>query len=136
MNHKIDVSFIGSQVSATPNPSPGSGNFVKPGETVTWRFDEAKDLQVVFREFVDLAADGSVIETTRKPSNPLGPLSGLSLGAGLLIGTIRSDVPQGTPSRRFIYKLVQDGIDLQWAAPVPGGSATNGGGIDIPSTPP
>ena len=136
MSHRITVSFSAGRVSADPNPSPGLGSRVMPGETVTWSFDETRELQVVFNQIVDLDEEGRVIEATRRAVNPMGPLNALSLGRGLIVGTIRSDVPQGATNRRFLYRLIEDGAALPWTDRVEGGDETNGGGIDIPRTPP
>ncbi len=142
MNHIINVSFVNpndpNRVHADPNPLPDSqsGDTVSPGDTVTWLLDKNtvgdRELQVVFKKFGDFPIDLNSLT----PCNPLGPFSSLAIGARLIFGTIRSDVPQDVGhSRRFFYKLIEDGAELTWDNTV-GPDLLLGGGIDIPKTPP
>ncbi len=147
MNHTIEVSFVGTRVHAEPNPLPTRGNtqqppqtVISPGDTITWDWSQAapgRNLQVVFVEMGLLEQDGSV--GSNQPVDPLGPLSRLSLGANLIEGTVHSNVPQNvSQAQRFFYRIFENGNPLVWDNPVPGKSdpRMNGGGIDIPNTPP
>jgi hypothetical protein len=126
MDRIIDVTFVSTKVNANPNPLPDSG-YVMPGETVTWRFDPKRELQVLFLKVRDLP-DGSPL-----PCNPLGPFSSLTLGTGFIVGTIHLGAP-ALPPQRFLYNLFEYGTALPWYNPVPGEEADYGG-IDIPMTP-
>src|SRR4051812_19249233 len=132
MNHPINVSIVDvsgvRSVKATPNPL----TTVSPEDTVTWHFDPTVggNLEVIFVGVRDLPAG-----QTQPLSNP-GPFSSLVPGAGRVDGTIDRSVPQSiNQSKRFFYKLFENNIPLPWANPVETG-ANNGGGIDIPRTPP
>ena len=137
MDHTITVSLVNpNTVRAVPNPAPGPLQTIRPTETVTWIFDQSVggvELQVVFDRFLDLLP-GSQLQ----PSNPYGPFIGLGLIVGGLRGTVRLDVPQDPArARRFFYKLVRDGVALNWDPSAPGApDLVAGGGIDIPTTPP
>jgi hypothetical protein len=129
-NHIITIRFEDGVVRVEPNPAPERGRVVKPGHTVTWSFEETRNLQVVFRQFVDLDENGRERGSTRRNSTPQGPLRILPPpGKGVIVGTIAWDVPQGATSRRFIYRVFEDGRDLKV-------NEENGAGIDIPRTPP
>lgn len=147
MNHTIEVRLQPGPpelVSADPNPLPRRPPpevRVGPGDTVTWLFDAAtvgnRELQVYFQLVVALHPVTGLPMGDPQPCNPLGPFTSLSLGARTIVGTVRSDVSQDiNQAKRFIYKVVENGVPLQWAQLVPGGDAINGGGIDNPRTPP
>lgn len=123
MNQTIKVKFDNGKVTAEPNPL---GN-VMPKDTVTWSFDPMKELQVLFLKVRELPSG------LPQPCNPLGPFSSIKIDAGMIVGTIRSDVPTTPPNQRFLYKLFEKGNVLAWNNPLPGEAAD--GGIDIPMTP-
>jgi hypothetical protein len=117
MKHIISVS---AENLIDPNPLPKSGD-VLPGDTVTWLITPtSRELQVLFKAVIDIGATQA-----SRPCNPLGLFSSISLGAGLIVGTVHSD-PYSSDfkgKRRFVYELYENGTKL----------AT--GGIDIPMTP-
>jgi hypothetical protein len=137
MNHHfIDVTLIvgsngNAAVIADPNPSPSRTPtlpVIEPGDTVTWRFDPKRELQVIFKR---VAPAPNTVNPPLFPNTPLGPFSSISLGAGVIVGTVRSDVPTNiSHSLSFIYDLAENGQTLQWANNI------LDGGIDIPRTPP
>lgn len=144
MSHIITVSIDpDGSVRAVPNPLPDRGpdpppprTAVSPRDTVTWNFGPTvggRELQVVFQEVQDLST------AAKAPCNPLGPLSNLTLGFRWIDGTVRPDVSQDlSQAKRFIYRIIENGTPLPWANPVGGqpSGALDGGGIDIPRTPP
>jgi hypothetical protein len=136
-DHLIKVTFVGELVHAEPNPLPRRdatppGDVVRPRDRVIWSFDLSRRLTVIFVGFRDLPSG-----TFQPSADPLGPLSSVTLGSGQLVGEIRQDVPQDiNQARRFFYKLVDEhGVPLGWDNPVEV-DLINGGGIDIPRTPP
>jgi len=148
-SHTIEVSFVSQLVHAEPNPLPAPGGtppVVLAGDTVEWVFNPTvgqRILDVVFSAVDDLDP------TTGKPvgnlqaTGALGPFVSLSRNGNRISGTIGSGIPENVrQAKRFFYKLVEDGKPLNWdnsvqgAAPLPGGVLINGGGIDIPRTPP
>ena len=144
MKHVIEVSFkptpnVGEKlVHVEPNslPAINSQNLPPgPGDTVTWRFNETTvekgDLQVLFQQYADFPD-----LTPLKPCSPLGPFSSLTLGIGVIVGTVQA-VDDTNPSRRFFYKLIENGKELTWDNPVEGApDKVLGGVIDHPPTPP
>jgi len=133
MNHTIVVSFVGTRVHAEPNPLPApAGDVVSPEDTVTWQFDPPRRLDVKFQLVRDLPAG-----TPQPTSSPLGPCSSIVPDVGQIVATIRKDVPTDiAQTKRFFYKLLdENGVPLEWHNPVEV-DLINGGGIDIPRTPP
>lgn len=138
--HFIDVTFVTeltTRVHAEPNPLPRRnelppGDLVKSGDTVTWRFDPPRRLEVIFVGFRDLPNGQLQLST-----DPLGPLSTISPGQGQIVGTIGPNVPADIrQARRFFYKIVDEkGVPFEWDNSVEV-DLINGGGIDIPRTPP
>src|SRR5215216_5352956 len=137
-HHTITVSFFDGRVRAVPNPLPARGGIppqVRPGDTVTWMITEDRPLQVLFSTVLTLDSQGN--PTGSQTTNPWGPFNSLSYGARVIVGTVHSDVSQDiTRATRYLYKLYEDGVSLQWDQVVPGGDVINGGGIDTPRTPP
>jgi hypothetical protein len=129
----IEVTFVGpgpnpgpDTVRANLNPQP-----VSSGETVTWRFDASRELQVLFVEVVDLSSG-----STPEPCNPLGPLESVLVKKGTIEGKVRADLPDSSNRMtRYFYKLIENGVDLNWDPSV-SGKLTNGGGIDTSGRPP
>lgn len=138
-DHPIKVSFIGSLVNAVPNPLPERNeppprDIVRPQDTVTWSFVSAPGsrVEVVFVAIRDLPQGVS-----QPISNPLGPCSSISpVGQGQIVGTIDITVPTDSrQARRFFYKMLVNGVPIPWDNPVED-DLIDGGGIDIPRTPP
>ena len=149
--HFIDVSLVPDpgppvveRVLANPNPLPRRPPpevLVRPGDTVTWRFDPAtvgaRTLRVEFRRILDLDPITGFPTGTPQTTGNLSSFIDLQPSPGQIRGTIRPDVPQViNQAKRFVYKIVVNGVDLEWINGVPGGDVINGGGIDIPRTPP
>ena len=134
INHLIRVSFTPPNiVRAVPNPAPSSQT-VNRGDTVTWLFENmpaGRELQLLFANVISLAPPG-----TLEPCNPLGPFENLSRANGTIVGTVR-DVPTGTNVTRYFYRILANGVPLEWAPAVPGApDKENGGGLDTPGKPP
>jgi len=144
MHHKIELSFVNGRVHANPNPLPdraaSAQTVVRPGDTVTWSLappEPDRELQVVFLKVIDLDSKGDPAPGPGRPCNPLGPLNSLSIGARTIVGAVRSDISQDiNHAQRFLYKVVEAGVNLEWDNPVPPVDLINGGGIDTPRTPP
>jgi hypothetical protein len=138
-HHIIDVSFIGAKVHADPNPLPKPGGDppeVRPGDTVTWNIPVGRTLQIAFLGIRNLDAAGNPTGNLL-PTGPQGPFKSLAIGALTIVGTVDSNVSQSiTRASRHLYKFVENNVNLEWDNGVPGEPATNGGGIDIPRTPP
>jgi hypothetical protein len=128
VNHIINVTFDNQQKAyIDPNPLPKAGIPINPGDTVTWLVDGEKELQVLFLKTRILPSDPP------EDCNPMGPFNTLSVGTGLIFGTIRYDVPTMPPNKRFLYKLFYNGQEYPLANPIPG-EVADFGGIDIPMT--
>jgi len=96
-----------------------------------------RELQVLFEEVFDLDQNGNPISSPNSPrrTNPMGPFSSISCGARLIVGTVHSNVSQDiNRAERFHYRLYENGIPVTMKQT----SLVNfnGGGIDIPRTPP
>ncbi|MFL6262951.1 MAG: hypothetical protein ACJ76Y_24900 [Thermoanaerobaculia bacterium] len=130
MNHIINVTFDPKNQKAyiDPNPLPKPSVYIKPGDTVTWLVGGEKELQVLFLK-TRILGDSSL----PKDCNPMGPFSTLSVGIGLIFGTIRYDVPTAPPNQRFLYKFFYNGQEYPLANPLKG-EVADFGGIDIPMT--
>ena len=130
--HIIKLTVNGDRVTADPNPAPGKGNRVNPGDLVTWVYDPALELQVVFSKVSELP-----LGNPPEDISPYGPFNSLNvvIGGGQTFGTIRADIPTDK-NRRYFCKIFKDGKELLWIGPV-GGSPdqATGGGLDIPMTP-
>lgn len=143
-NHFIDVKFVGPKVRAEPNPLPEQGGsppvVVSPRDTVTWRFDQLGErvLEVVFLKSFDLdPVLGTPIGGTSQPTSSAGPFDSLSPSARQITGAVSLSVPQDIrQAKRFFYKIREKDVEFEWDNPVQGGDLINGGGIDIPRTPP
>lgn len=135
MDHTINISFDGTLFSVRPNPLPARGGdppiVVRPGDTVTWLFDQTvgeRVLEVRFEGVSDLNPDGT-LGRRQQDTSRLSPFSSLSPGARQIIGEIDSSVSQDiNRANRFHYRLFGNGVALQ--------KEEDGGGIDIPRTPP
>jgi hypothetical protein len=140
MHHVINVSFVQvlgtERVKAVRNPHPGKRTPpeetppppVNPGDTVTWVITPAnRELQVLFQQTLDLPNLDNPL-----PCNPLGPFNSLSIGAGLIVGTIRS--ADQIMNKRFLCNLYENGKELEWTDGI-GGAPKLAGGLDIPMTP-
>jgi hypothetical protein len=136
-NHEIKIAFgEGGEVEAEPNPFPGDGGTLRPGDTVTWILPENRAVEVQFAKAQDLPVESNDIEE----SDQKGPFKRLLPENGQIVGELLDDLPEDSKTRRFYYKLVEDGRDLRWAPSklppgVPPGHIV-GGGIDFPKKPP
>lgn len=138
-NHEIKIAFgEGGEVEAEPNPLAGDGNGVtlQPGDTVTWILPENRGLEVRFAKAQNLPVESNSVEE----SDQNGPFKSLLSENGRIVGELLDDLPEGFGTRRFYYKLVEDGKALPWApGKLPPGvppDHTVGGGIDLPPRPP
>jgi len=134
MHHVIEVSFVtldndNMGVKVEPNAFPGNLPQLKPGDIVTWKCAEPRDMHVLFQK---VGVDLSHLD----PCNPEGPFSSLTPGAGVVVGTVRS-IEDINPSRLFVYKILEKDKELEWANPVAGApDKVLGGTIMHPPTPP
>ena len=142
MNHIIRVSILRAgtpdeRVRAYPNPLKESAG-VDGGDTVIWLFDAAtvgkRDLQVLFSKEAILPLPNLPVLPDLVYTNPLGPLSSLSVMVGGIVGTFRLNVRQAYP-RLFYYQFFENGRPLKWYKEAEGASDEDGGGIEIPMTP-
>lgn len=142
MTH-ITVSFVGGVLHVNPDLFPGrGGTLLEPGDIVTWELHESvgqRALQVVFSEMVELnPTSGAPVVGTRRPADPMGPFRSLSLGAPgarQIVGTVGPGVPQDpNRPRRYFYEFFENDLPLPKVAGP--NLMINGGGIDIPRTPP
>ena len=153
VDHPIKVSFIElptepEKVQASPNPLSAAATGVSHGDTVTWSWTNTlgsmRELQVIFLKVAMLEVDPITGEITAKniqDCNPMGPFSSLMIGMEKIVGTVRDDTPTTTSqSRRYYYKLVENGKNLVWKNSLDWDDMLVllglGGGIDTPKTPP
>jgi len=132
MNHTIIVRVQADGIQIDHNSLLAS-----PGDSVTWLIEppeqRGRELQVRFDNVQRL--DAGVPIGMPVNCNPQGPFRNLSLGAGLIGGTIHSNPYGGdhTNPRRFLYRLFERGAPLRFLGPA---SEENTRGIDTPMTPP
>ncbi len=135
-NYEIKIAFgEGGEVEAEPNPFPGDGGTLRPGDTVTWILPENRGMEVRFGKVQDLPVESNAVEE----SDRKGPFESLLPENGQIVGKLLDEFPKGSGTRRFYYELVEDGRALPWVAgKLPPGTPfhTAGGGMDVPKDPP
>lgn len=133
MNYTIKVEFRGGVVHIHPEYLKAS-----PGDSVTWLIEpeaaRVREVQVLFDKVWE-SSNGTPVGDP-DDCNPMGPFRNLSLGAGLIVGTVHSNPYGGNAARPrlFFYYLFGQGKELTLEKPFHGQS--NKGGIEIPMTPP
>jgi hypothetical protein len=137
MNHLITLSLVDNLLHTDPPNPLEIQQPISPGDTITWIFDDSvggEDLRVVFKGLRDLTPTPGL---SRDVADGRGPFENLSpLKERRIEGTFRPDLIERERTTRFFYRVIRDGVALEWEDPVELNDTTNGGGIDIPGKPP